>query len=196
MLKFLPGILLLQAMTVALTVTMPSDMSGWWWRLLIPLVTIGVVTAFWLKSLADHHNKDELYKLRELHAKEREQIRVNAERAKTRIVKEVQQETLQEVRKTSAQANTRLGIAVGGIAAIGGALLLAQFITMGLIVFGTAGGAIGGYLVRLRQEKGKSLLPSRGTNNAKLINATPTVQALPKTRKRKSSTPDDNDLAS
>lgn len=195
MLKFLPGILLLQAITVALTVTMPSDMSGWWWRLLLPLVTIGIVTAFWLKSLADQHNKDEMYKLRETHAKEREQIRVNAERAKTRIVKEVQQETLQEVRKTSAQANTRLGIAVGGMAAIGGALMLAQFITMGLIVVGTAGGAIGGYVVRLRQEKGKPLLFGRGNNNAKLINATPTAQALPKLRKRKASPTDNSDLA-
>ena len=195
MLKFLPGILLLQAITVALTVTMPSDMSGWWWRLLLPLVTIGVVTAFWLKSLADQHNKDEMYKLRETHAKEREQIRVNAERAKTRIVKEVQQETLQEVRKTSAQANTRLGIAVGGMAAIGGALMLAQFITMGLVVFGTAGGAVGGYIMRRRQEKGKSLIPGWTHNNAKLINATPTTQALPKMRKRKASSSDDNDLA-
>ncbi len=48
MLKFLPGILLLQAITVALVLIAPVDLVEWGWlRLAIPVLIVGLLTAFW-----------------------------------------------------------------------------------------------------------------------------------------------------
>lgn len=176
MLKFLPGILLLQAITVVLVLIAPAELSGWGWlRLLIPVGIAGVLTAAWFNSMAAHHNKDELSRLQECHAKEREALRINAERAKTKVIKQAHQETIQEVRRSSTEANIKVGIAFAGAAGIGGLLLLTQFITLGLLMLTTAGGALGGYVLRLRQEKAKNLLITTPTPKGKprLINASP-----------------------
>lgn len=173
MLKFLPGILLLQAITVALVLLSPVDLAGFGWlRMLVPVLIVGLITAFWFGSMAAHHRKDEISRLQENHAKEREAIRVNAERAKVRVVKQAHKDTLDEVRRTSTQANIKVGLAFAGAAGIGGLLLLTQFMTLGIITLTTVGGALGGYVLRIRQEKGKPLLPGRSTE-PKLINPPP-----------------------
>ncbi len=124
-------------------------------------------------AAAAHQRKDEISRLRENHAKERETIRVNAERAKARVVKQAHQETMQEVRRTSTQANIKVGLAFAGAAGLGGLLLLTQFMTLGLLTLTTAGGALGGYVMRIRQEKGKPLLPRNDTTSPRMINAPP-----------------------
>lgn len=165
MLKFLPGILLLQVVTVALVLIAPVNLADWGWlRLAIPVLIVGLLTAFWFGAVAAHQRKDEISRLQENHAKEREGILMNAERAKAKIVKQAHQETLQEVRRTSTQAKIKVGLAFAGAAGIGGLLLLTQFMTLGLLMLTTAGGALGGYVLRIRQEKGKPLLPRK--NNA------------------------------
>lgn len=175
MLKFLPGILLLQAITVALVLIAPAELGGWGWlRLLIPVGIVGALTAAWLSSLAAHHNKDEISRLQECHAKEREALRVNAERAKYRVIKQAHQETIQEVRRSSTEANIKVGMAFAGAAGIGGLLLLTQFITLGLLMLTTAGGALGGYVFRIRQEKAKMDALPKAKTKPRLINTSPT----------------------
>lgn len=160
MLKFLPGILLLQAVTVGLVLMAPAGLAGWGWlQLLIPVVVVGLLTAFWFGSVAEHQNREAISHLKECHAKERENIRVNAERAKTRIVKQAQQETLKEVLRTSSQANVKVGMAFAGAAGLGGLLLLTQFMTLGLLTLSAAGGALGGYVMRIRQERKRNPSP-------------------------------------
>lgn len=174
MLKFLPGILLLQAITVALVLMAPADLMDWGWlRLIVPVVIVGFLTAFWFDSVAAHQRKDEINRLQENHAKEREALRVNAERAKTRVVKQAHKETMQEVRRTSTQANIKVGMAFAGMAGIGGLLLLTQFMTLGLLTLTTAGGALGGYVLRIRQEKNREALPRNTEKTPKMINAQP-----------------------
>lgn len=174
MLKFLPGILLLQIITVALVLIAPTELANWGWlRLAIPVLIAGFLTAFWFGAVAAHQRKDEINRLQECHAKERETIRVNAERAKAKVVKQAHKETLQEVRRTSTQANIKVGLAFAGMAGLGGLLLLTQFITLGLLTLTTAGGALGGYVMRIRQEKGKTMLPTQHTDIPKMINASP-----------------------
>jgi hypothetical protein len=163
MLKFLPGILLLQAITVALVLIAPVDFVDWGWRgwlrLAIPVLIVGLLTAFWFGAVAAHQRKDVISRLQEEHAKERETIRINAERAKAKIVKKAHQETLQAVQRTSTQAKIKVGLAFAGAAAIGGMLLLTQFMTLGLLTLAAASGALGGYMFRIRQEKDKKILP-------------------------------------
>lgn len=154
MLKFLPGIVLLQIITISLFLLAPQGLSDWeWLRLLIPLGIVALLIAFWFSSLAQQLSKDAVIKLKESHAKEREKIKVNAERAKTRLLKQTQKETTQEIRKQTTKANMKVGAALAGIASFGGLLLLTQFMTLGITLMATAGGALGGYVMRVKHER-------------------------------------------
>lgn len=168
MLKFLPGLLLMQAITVAILLLAPTDLSGWsWLRVLIPIVIVATLMAFWFGALASNMRQTEIQKLRETHAREREQIRVNAERDKHKVTKEAHQKIEQEIKRTTAKANFKVGMAVAGLAAAGGFLLLTQFMILGLLMVSTAGGTLGGYLLRIRQEKNKQNLSMKAPLEAK-----------------------------
>ena len=181
MLKYLPGILLLQAITVALVLIAPVDLADWGWlRLAIPVLIVGLLTAFWFGAVAAHQRKEEINRLQENHAKEREAIRVNAERAKAKVVKQAHQEILQEVQRTSAREKLKVGLAFAGAAGIGGLLLLTQFMTLGLIALATVGGALGGYMLRIRQEKGKSSNPYDNSTRPRIHKDKPSPSPLKK----------------
>jgi hypothetical protein len=174
MLKFIPGILLLQVITIALVLIAPADLENWGWlRLAIPVLIAGFLTAFWFGSVAAHQRKDEISRLKEYHTKDRETIRVNAERDKTKLVKQSQRKTLQEVRRSSTRANIKIGLAFAAAAGLGGLLILTQFMSLGLLTLTTVGGALGGYILRIRQEKGKLQLPHKGQDTPRIINTTP-----------------------
>jgi len=180
MLKFIPGTLLLQAITVALMLIGPADPTNWGWlRVAIPVLTAGFLTAFWFGSIAARQRKDEISRLKEHHAKERETIRVNAERAKTKLVKQTQRKTLQEVRRSATRANIKIGLAFAGAAGLGGLLVLTQFMSLGLLTLAFVGGALGGYILRIRQEKRKPQLPHHGQDTARQINTAPAETKQP-----------------
>ena len=174
MLKFIPGILLLQVVTVALVMIAPADLADWTWlRVVIPVLIAGFLTAFWFGSVAAHQRKDEISRLKESHAKERENIRVNAERAKTRMVKQTQRKTLKEVRRSSTRANIKIGLAFAGAAGLGGLLVFTQFMSLGLLTLTTAGGALGGYLLRMRQERARMRLAHQDRDAPRIIDVAP-----------------------
>jgi hypothetical protein len=173
MLQFIFGILLLQVITIALVLIAPADLANWGWlRLVIPVLIAGFLTAFWFASIAARQRKDKISRLKEHHAKEREIIRVNAERAKSKLVKQAQRKTLLEVRRASTRANIKIGLAFAGAAGLGGVLILTQFMSLGILTLATAGGALGGYLLRIRQEKGKLYLANKGQDTQPITNLT------------------------
>ena len=182
MLKFIPGILFLQAITIALVLIAPKDLANWGWlRLAIPVLIAGLLTAFWFGSIAARQRKDKISQLKEHHAKECETIRVNAERAKNKLVKQAQRKTLQEVRRSSTRANIKIALAFAGVAGLGGLLILTQFMSLGILTLATAGGGLGGYLLRIRQEKGKLLSAGKGQEPQNITNITPTkTKQLPR----------------
>lgn len=201
MFKFLPGLILLQVITISLFVLAPENLSefNWinWAKLILPLAVSALLMAFWFSSVAAHRHQqkmlrskekhakeceqlryahqteilnlkeahakeraqtlnlrqDEILQLKEAHASEREKIRVNAERAKLRATKEAQKQVEKEIRRTSAKANFKVGAAVTGAIGLGGLLILTQFVTLGAMILTTAGGTLGGYLLRYKQER-------------------------------------------
>ncbi|MBK8453523.1 MAG: hypothetical protein WAQ53_14780 [Thiofilum sp.] len=184
MLKFLPGILLLQIVTVALVLLTPANPQGWeWLRVLLPMLVVGVLTAFWFNAVEGHHHKDEIMRLKEQHAEERERLRVNAERAKTRAVKDTQKEITKEMSReltrSSARANFKVGVAVAGVASFGAFLLMTQFLTLGVMLLATAGGTAGGYVLRMRHEKQRL---AKENEAAVLLTEQPKTVLLPKNR--------------
>jgi Flp pilus assembly protein TadB len=174
MLKFLPGLLLLELITVCLMLLAPESLTGWGWlRLAVPLAIIATLMALWFSAMSTQQRKDEIMRLQESHAREREKIKVNAERAKHQVTKDAQKQVQQEIKRTTAQANFKVGLAVAGAASLGGFLLLTQFVTIGVLLLGTAGGTLGGYLLRLKQEKANQTLRlvKPAEDSPKLINS-------------------------
>ena len=180
MLRFLPGLILLQIITVSLLLLAPENLSGMGWlRIGVPLVICAILIAFWFGSLAVQMRHDAIARLKEQHAREREDIKVSAERAKHKVTKDAQKQVEKEIRRTSSKANFKVGAAVAAAVGVGGLLILTQFITLGIMLMTTAGGAMGGYMLRYKHEKERDhLLTSKASDQTlpskeKVINLPP-----------------------
>lgn len=152
-LKFLLGIILVQLITAVLIYISPInfDDSSSLLRLVLPLFFMALMVAFWFSSLSTSFQKDTEHKMTNKFAKEREELRVKAERAKTRVVKEAQKEIAKEATVTHAKANFKVGVAFAGVMGVGALFIFAQLITAGLLTMTAAGGVIGGYYWRGRR---------------------------------------------
>ena len=151
MLKFLVGVVLVQLVTIALFFAVTrTELDNTQFMLTIGLLEIlfSVLAAFWFSSIARQRHRDELETVKDAHAREREKIRVNAERQKSRIVSKSHQQILKETRRAHAGANFKVGAAFAGALALGGIMLYSQFVTFGLLILTTAGGGLAGYLAR------------------------------------------------
>lgn len=184
MLKFLFGILVIQLVT-ALTL-----MAGLNWLkepqfiaivVLFSLV-VAVLAAFWFVYIGRDLNRQELQKMQERHAFERERLLLNAEREKAsisaeraklqehharereRILLTAEREKAdvalqsyrnqeKEIRKAYARANFKVGAVCTLAAAAGGVLIFSQLITVGVMVLVASGSGLAGYLARARYER-------------------------------------------
>ena len=171
MFRFLPGILIVQIATVALVLLAPENLEGVaWLRLLIPLLVVGFFSSFWFSSIAKYKNKDDISQLQEQHAREREKLQLNAERAKTRLIKKTQQQIARESKIAHGKANFKVGAALAGVMGFGALMLLTQFLTLGIVTLTTAGGALGGYFYRgQRFRKNKLMQLEQARPQAKVI---------------------------
>lgn len=153
MLKYFLGILIIQAATVAMTLSaLKSDDRELWLAVLLLAVLIGLVTAFWFVSIASHAKKDALAQAKDEFSKEREKLRVNSERQKTRLLKKSHEEIRKETNRAHAKSSFKLGAGFIGIVAAGALMIFSQFLTLGFLTLAAGGGALGGYLIRVRQE--------------------------------------------
>ena len=153
MLKYLPGILIIQIATGAMTLAVikSGDHELWLAVLLLALI-ISLVTSFWFASIASHARKDALANAKDEFYKEREKLRVNAERQKTSLLRKSHEEIRKETNRVHARSSFKLGASFIGIVAAGSLMIFSQLITLGLLTLAVGGGALGGYLMRVRQE--------------------------------------------
>jgi hypothetical protein len=167
LLRFLFGIALLQGATVLLVVTaLKTDLAQTWPLFAAVGGTVGVLVALWFNSIADSARHQSLARAKELFSREREKLRIRAEQDKAREVKNTHKAAVRSQRVAGLAISPKTGIAIGGAVGLGVAMMVAQFITLGLLTLTTAGGAVLGYGARMRQERfGGSL---RG-NGAKLL---------------------------
>jgi hypothetical protein len=168
LIKFVIGILLLQGVTVLLVVTAYKTDLDQTWPLFVALGgAIGMVVALWFSSIADSARHQTLAKAKEVFSREREKIRVRAEQDKAREVKSSQKAAARSQRIAGLAISPKTGIAIGGVVGLGVAMLMAQFITLGLLTLTTAGGLVLGYGARVRQERyGGNLLGGGNGNSA------------------------------
>ena len=158
LLKFFLGIILVQLVTAILIYFSPTPLSGvGLFQLLLPLFFISLMVAFWFSSLAQHLKKDALNDLQNSFAKEREDLRVNAERAKTKVIKQAQKEIAKEAKVTHAKANFKVGAAFAGVMGVGALFVFAQMVTVGLLTLTATFGAMGGYYYRGKRLENQDL---------------------------------------
>ena len=152
MLRFIAGILVVQLATIALLLVadLESGKPSSWLPVAIALATIALVAAFWFTALATTLHRRELDRLRADFAREREDLRVKAEREKTRLVRDSHKSVSVQTRRAEARANRRVAMAVTAAAAVGlGIVMISSMVLGGLLLAGT-GGALGGYLAGRR----------------------------------------------
>jgi hypothetical protein len=154
------------------------ELTGYeWLRLAFPLAMMGVFAAFWFQSIAKNKSKDELAYLKDKHMeekvkqegvylseratikdkhlKETAKIQLNAERAKTKIVKQAQKQIAREAKVTHGKANFKVGASFAAVIGAGVLMFIVELFTFGLMTLTTAGGALGGYLFRAKREVNK-----------------------------------------
>jgi len=180
--KYLIGILVVQGVTVLLVkIAYPQDLGKTGLMFLLLNLAIGALTAFWFTSIAEGARKHTLLRAKEGFAREREKIRVRAEKDKTKEVRNSQRQINREKQRVQRGVNRKTGLMIGGAAGVGAVMVLAQFFTLGLLTLATAGGTALGYRLRARQEKlgfgiGKRL--PRNEKPVKVIEAEPPKRVI------------------
>ncbi len=176
MFRYLPGIVLIQVVTLALFwVNQGATIENLLLRAGLPAAIIACVTALWLSTLgrmdAERRNAD----LREKHASDREQLNREIERTRSevlqkasadkaqiqerahvereRLVNQTHKQLMQRERSISRRANLKVGLAFMAVSGLGVLMLVTNMLTLGLLTITTAGGALGGYLLRWRQSR-------------------------------------------
>lgn len=153
LLKYLIGVLLVQAATAIQVIAVITTLDqGVWVLFALVSLTTAFIAALWFASIAHQGSKTILSQARERFAKEREKIRVDAEREKNKLLAVTHQRAAKESGRAQVKANFKVGAAVAGALGVGAVMLLTQLFTLGLLVMTTTGGALAGYLVRAHRE--------------------------------------------
>lgn len=153
MFKFLPGIIFVQAATVALVVAIVNTAHEGYWAIIgVLALFISCLTAFWFGSIAKNISKDDLALAREHFAQEREDLRVTAEKEKINVIEESHKKIVKETSRAHAKASFKLGAAFIGTLGAGVLMLFTELLTLGFLTLATAGGTLAGYLIRARQD--------------------------------------------
>ncbi len=188
--RFLIGILLLQGVTVLLVYTaFKTDWLTTWPLFALLGVAVGFLVALWFNTIVYAHRHRAVSRLSERFSKEREKIRVKAEQQRAKDGRSNERLAAKARNRASAGMSLKTGVVVGGTIGLGVAMMVAQFMTLGLITLTAAGGAALGYTVRVRQEK---LITARRLaaeeRTLRVIDAETPSPLLPRRRTRDSET--------
>lgn len=174
LIKFLFGIIIAQVATYVLILLAPAELNTTGvLRVAIPLVIIALVVAFWFNSIAGHHSKDAIVKVKDDFANERDKLRVNAQRAKERVIKEAHKNIAKETQKAHAKANFKVGAAFAAALGVGVLFIFAQMVTAGLLAITATGGVMGGYYWRGRRLENERLKEIETSRDMKVIDSKP-----------------------
>ena len=163
--KVVVGVLLLQLVTVLLVIVALRSNDLWRDGPLFVLVgaIMGLLAAFWFSSIHSGHRHVAVAEAREGFSREREKIRVKAEKEKARLMVNSEKKVARERGSGGGIGFSRKnGVAVLGVVGVGAVLLVSQFLTLGLAALAAAGGSVVGYKMRGFQEKNTGRLPFGG----------------------------------
>ena len=150
--KFLVGAFLLQGATALLLLTaQDADLQKSGWLVAALGILIGVIAALWFSAISSHASQHSFARASEKFNRQRDRIRRQAEKEKTKEIRDTHRQVLRESRRLKNRSTMKLGAAMAGIAGLGVVLLFTQFMTLGLLSVSATGGALLGYGARARQ---------------------------------------------
>jgi Flp pilus assembly protein TadB len=153
LLKFFVGVVLVQGMTGLLLYAWSRTGSA---DAALTFVAIGLAAGFfaslWVASLSRSDRREAQMRAESKLAQERERHKRLSEKARVKAADTARKEGQREARRGRAGANIKLGGAVAGMVGLGVLLLLTQFLSLGVLLVSSSGGAVAGYLFRARQE--------------------------------------------
>jgi predicted ATP-dependent serine protease len=159
LIRFLVGIFLLQGVTGLLVYTaLNTDWHATWPLFSILGGSVGAMVALLFGAMVDSDRRHAVAKATERFGKEREQLRVKAEQQRAKEIRNHEREVAKALKSGggglfTGGMNVKSVAMVGGAVGVGLAMMLTQFVTLGLLTLTTAGGAVLGYGARMRQEK-------------------------------------------
>lgn len=172
MIRFLPGLVLLQVVSVALLFVLLDASDPYsWLKIAAVLLVLTLIVSFWFDALSRQlthdiiaDEKDQFAREREeirvsavaekeAFAREREKIKVKAEKEKQQLLQDSHERVVKETRSVNTRANVKVGASLAALAGGGVLLLLTELLMMGMLTLSTAGGALGGYVLRSRQQR-------------------------------------------
>lgn len=155
MFRFLPGLLLIQLVTVGLVLICLKWSHDS--QFVIVAVASGVLaaflTTFWFGSIVRNIQNSSQAKLKARHAKDREKIIRGAAREKAQAASASYQQIEKATKKANAKANFKVGAYFAVAIGAGGIMILSQLVTVGMMVLVASGSALAGYLIRVRQDR-------------------------------------------
>jgi len=152
--RYLPGIVLAQlvsALMLWLNRDQLTDTNGWL-LVLLPSLAVALAICFWFGSMTRRLSASTVEKARQEHLREREELRVKAEKAKAKVQRDAHRSIARESRITHSKANLKVGAALTGAVAFGVLMMFTQLASLGLILLSGAGGALAGYMGRLKRQ--------------------------------------------
>jgi hypothetical protein len=150
--KFLIGVFLLQGATALLLITaQDADLHKSGWLIGLLGILIGVIATLWFSTIASHASQHSFTRASEKFNRQRDRIRRQAEKEKTKEIRDSHLQILRETKRLQNRSTLKLGTAMAGIAGLGVLLLFTQFMTLGLLAVSATGGALLGYGIRARQ---------------------------------------------
>jgi hypothetical protein len=161
--KLFLGLVLIQVVTALLLYA--------WWRTgsTDAALTFGALAvasalfaALWLASLARSHSAEAVLRAEGHLARERERHKRLTAEERARAVERVRRQVERETQRVRSRSNVRLYGAFAGVAGLGTLLLLTQFLSLGVLLISSSGGAVAGYLLRARQESRRQSQLERG----------------------------------
>lgn len=174
MLRFIPAIVLVQIISITLFWVNTEAVLDWSNVMLlkigVPLILISVIAALWFDTIGRQRAIDTIARLKVNHAKDREKLQLKTEKEKSKILKDAQKEISKQGRRVSTRANLKVGLAFVGVAFAGLVMIITELVTFGMMTIMTAGGALGGYLARVKQEFSSSTALEVDSEQPRIVN--------------------------
>lgn len=187
MFRYLPGIVLVQIVTVALWWVNRDEAARELITIVVPLsLFFSALIAFWFSMISRMETQKANADLVEKHFREREKLNQSLERTRSdvlqqasadqakvveranqereKLVKQTYQEMIKAERRANRSANMKVGAAFTAVTLAGAGLLFVQFMTLGLLTITAASGALGGYILRWKQTRGVMQLVDEQSN--------------------------------
>ena len=183
--KVVIGVALLQVVTVLLVIAaLRSNLNETLPLFVLVGGLVGFLAAMWFASIYSDGSKLAVSQAKEGFSREREKLRVKAEKEKARLMVNSEKRAAKGQRGGGGGGVRGIGLkgntAMIGVVGVGAVLLFSQFVTLGLAALAAVGGSMVGYKMRSFQEqRNANSMLSRGGDNLKMIADKPPVSRLP-----------------